>query len=1417
MADGKYREDPNAFDAIGIDLNRPVDSLKPGKWSWLKNVRSYQAGTLQPREGTTLIDDVTSGQTPAHSLRRLNDPANSTWTLIAGAGTHLGFGQATFSDIDSGYSGNPLALVPWKPKDSPKPFMYIGDSSRMRKIAVSGAVDNIGYAPPTVAPGVTLTTVPAYKTLDTFQATTGWSASGTAAAPSTTSRISTTIAQILFDVSSTGWATISPTATAGIGQGGRVIINAAGGTAETVTVQSVSAPSSATTIASIIYDSGTSGLCSIIFATPVTQAVPDGLLRNTTISENVRILSVTTGPQGQTSVRVSTSGTFAATNAIQVLASFRAYCVSTHSTTETLTELALRSAVTNGTGFLTKTAALDLSVIATGLPAQPSDIMHITLRVSDPTLLSEIKAEMDVDSASNDFSKNFYYAAYRASDLTSNAANLQSLIDAKNLIIQKQLADATKLLAPQFRTGSTATFDETTGTIKVKGAGRLVPIITSYQFDPGAAQFVELSVPIGSLIRVGSDGSRTLQNVAAIRLVIQATGSINFDVDSWWIGGGYGPDTSPPESTPYFYRYRARNPATNVPSNFSPPSRYEAFPRRQSVTVTPTQYAAPSGTSLSTSDFVIDIERFGGTIPEWHYVGTVANGSSPTFADIYPDDTVSGNPTHGNTNYQPWPILGLPVTGTTGTVAGTTLNDSGSNFNTSWAMGIRILVNNQPYTIYKVISTSRLETFENMGSQTGVVWRIDEPTILAQTLPCLWEWDGSLWACGDPVNAGRLYRSNPNSETTTPNNYLEVTSPSEPLMNGLQFNVRGFVFSTANMAQILPTGNPDNPYRYELIPDGRGMFSRWGLTREPAPIMAFLAKDGIYATQGGTPISLTDADLYPLFPNEGNLGTTITLRPGVIIEAPEITLANAAKLRLSYSADFLYFDYPPIDDSTTRRTLLMAFDAGAYSRGEAPGGWFWDVFTPSVVFHYGEEGPGVMRLLMGATNGSFYQYAGDDDAGAVLTFGLLSAARDQGDPRSRKLYGDVMLDSFTDGVDITATPLVNNHQTALTSTIYSTTSRQQTFLPTDTPWTSARNVSILIGGNLGGTLTITAACPTSPIILNVPYSVTLTASGGVPPYTWTLTAGSLPTGLTLNSVTGEISGTPTVSDDFSWTITVTDSEAHTATISCSLTVEPTDLFILACPPDDPIRGVAFEYQMEVTGGSEPYSWALTDGAFPDGISIDTDGLISGTAVESGTFNWTVTVTDDIGGTGSIDCVFEIAFDVTIRPTTYSVVTGSRGGLTNPERALDNDDTTFCTFTINGGTGLSSFTMLFLQDFLPAVDLTGLDHVQFYMRMESIIGNPANTFGPTLYGEVFDGIDTSDTHHPPGNGLATCFAAYYGDSGPTTYASDTPLSAIQYAAVSDLTFRTFVKQQFLDFSVPWPDMNIYETWAVLSFS
>lgn len=144
------------------------------------------------------------------------------------------------------------------------------------------------------------------------------------------------------------------------------------------------------------------------------------------------------------------------------------------------------------------------------------------------------------------------------------------------------------------------------------------------------------------------------------------------------------------------------------------------------------------------------------------------------------------------------------------------------------------------------------------------------------------------------------------------------------------------------------------------------------------------------------------------------------------------------------------------------------------------------------------------------------------------------------------------------------------------------------------------------------------------------YSQQFSASGGVPPYTWSISGGQVP-GLALNTATGALSGTPTAAGNYSFTIGVKDSAGTSLSGPFTLQVNTPALVITtaAALPAGTV-GIAYSQTIAATGGTPPYRWGIASGSVA-GLSIDSaSGIISGVPTSSGTFTPNITVTDASG-------------------------------------------------------------------------------------------------------------------------------------------------------------------------------------------
>ncbi|MFJ2030381.1 fibronectin type III domain-containing protein [Streptosporangium sp. NPDC087985] len=145
--------------------------------------------------------------------------------------------------------------------------------------------------------------------------------------------------------------------------------------------------------------------------------------------------------------------------------------------------------------------------------------------------------------------------------------------------------------------------------------------------------------------------------------------------------------------------------------------------------------------------------------------------------------------------------------------------------------------------------------------------------------------------------------------------------------------------------------------------------------------------------------------------------------------------------------------------------------------------------------------------------------------------------------------------------------------------------------------------------------------------VNVAYSVPLTVTGGTTPYVWSVSAGSLPPGLTLNAATGVLSGTPTLGGSYSFTVQVTDASSVSATQAVTLVIAAAPALTFAAPPNGEVS-IPYSIPLTVTGGTAPYVWSITAGSLPPGLTLNTStGLLSGTPTSGGAFSFSVKVLD----------------------------------------------------------------------------------------------------------------------------------------------------------------------------------------------
>jgi uncharacterized repeat protein (TIGR01451 family) len=347
----------------------------------------------------------------------------------------------------------------------------------------------------------------------------------------------------------------------------------------------------------------------------------------------------------------------------------------------------------------------------------------------------------------------------------------------------------------------------------------------------------------------------------------------------------------------------------------------------------------------------------------------------------------------------------------------------------------------------------------------------------------------------------------------------------------------------------------------------------------------------------------------------------------------------------------------PFDATTTTRTLTGLIAASSYT------------FTVAAINLYGTSAPSpqstaVVPYTLPGTPAITTAVAGDSAATITWT------APSNGGSAITGYVVTPYLGLVAQATQTFAGGATTETATGLTpGTAYTFTVAAQN--PAGTGPASAKSSAVT--PNSSPTLTF-AAPPAGEV--GVAYSQQLTVTNGTPPFTWTVSSGTLPTGLSLGS-SGLLAGTAASAGSTTFTVQVLDASGQTATKAITLVFIAGP--VVSFTPAAGQVGVAYSQQPTATGGSGGYTWTVSVGSLPGGLSLNAGtGQISGTPTATGNFSFTLSATDSKGQAGSASVTIVIAAGPLVIVKTASVSGAVAGGIVGYTITITNTGATAWT-------------------------------------------------------------------------------------------------------------------------------------------
>ncbi|OGU12053.1 MAG: hypothetical protein A2075_18620 [Geobacteraceae bacterium GWC2_58_44] len=196
----------------------------------------------------------------------------------------------------------------------------------------------------------------------------------------------------------------------------------------------------------------------------------------------------------------------------------------------------------------------------------------------------------------------------------------------------------------------------------------------------------------------------------------------------------------------------------------------------------------------------------------------------------------------------------------------------------------------------------------------------------------------------------------------------------------------------------------------------------------------------------------------------------------------------------------------------------------------------------------------------------------------------------------------------------------------------------------------------ILGLRIWSQLTIISSAVLPNARKNVALSpVTLVAKGGTSPYTWSVSSGFLPDGLSLDPGTGRLSGTPKDRGDFVFTIRCSDGSATAAIVEKQFFIHISDaLAVTTGAVPGGATGLPYSASLAASGGLKPYGWGVKAGTLPPGLSLDSaTGAITGTPTAKTTSSVIFEVTD--GDAPAQQAQKSLFFEVSDTLTIYDAI------------------------------------------------------------------------------------------------------------------------------------------------------------------